>query len=143
MVYRAAWRRGLTTPEIDKLANASSIGERYRNGYWIKGKDISRDSSRVKEDPALAKELTRLYYLGNFMNMRNASPTSRVVKPLRLSRMLAPRVRASRRCDRSTVNVFQVASLSRSAPRAVRARFRSAPSNAAPAPHPSPAPPVA
>ena len=45
MVYRAAWRRGLTTPEIDKLANASSIGERYRNGYWIKEK-IFREFAR-------------------------------------------------------------------------------------------------
>ena len=38
MVYRAAWRRGLTTPEIDKLAFASAIGERYDHGYWLKEK---------------------------------------------------------------------------------------------------------
>ncbi|HEX6047314.1 MAG TPA: hypothetical protein VFZ22_22685 [Pyrinomonadaceae bacterium] len=65
-VYRAAWRRGLTTPEIDKLANASSIGERYSNGYWIKEKIFREIRARVKQDPSLEKELTRLYYLGLF-----------------------------------------------------------------------------
>ncbi len=29
---------GLTTPEIDKLAFASAIGERYDHGYWLKEK---------------------------------------------------------------------------------------------------------
>ena len=66
MVYRAAWRRGLTTPEIDKLANASSIGERHRNGYWIKEKIFREIRARVKQDPALEKDLIRLYYLGLF-----------------------------------------------------------------------------
>jgi hypothetical protein len=65
-VYRAAWRRGLTTPEIDKLANASSVGERYNNGYWIKEKIFREIRAQLKQDPALDKELTRLYYLGLF-----------------------------------------------------------------------------
>lgn len=65
-VYRAAWRRGLTTPEIDKLANASSIGERYRNAYWIKEKIFREIRARVKQNPALEKDLVRLYYLGLF-----------------------------------------------------------------------------
>jgi hypothetical protein len=66
VVYRAAWRRGLTTPEIDKLANASSIGERYRNGYWIKEKIFREIRRQIKNDKALEKELIRLYYLGLF-----------------------------------------------------------------------------
>ena len=65
-VYRAAWRRGLTTPEIDKLANASSVGERYRNGYWIKEKIFREIRARVKHDKSLEAELIRLYYLGLF-----------------------------------------------------------------------------
>jgi hypothetical protein len=68
-VYRAAWRRGLTTPEIEKLANASAIGERYRNGYWLKEKIFREIRARIKQEPALSaldKELTRLYYLGLF-----------------------------------------------------------------------------
>lgn len=66
VVYRAAWRRGLTTPEIDKLANASSIGERHRNGYWIKEKIFREIRARVKQNPALEKDLIRLYYFGLF-----------------------------------------------------------------------------
>jgi hypothetical protein len=56
----------LTTPEIDKLANASSIGERHRNGYWIKEKIFREIRARVAQDKALEKELIRLYYLGLF-----------------------------------------------------------------------------
>jgi len=76
-VYRAAWRRGLTTPETDKLAFASSVGERYDHGYWLKEKVFRQLRARLQEarqaDPAksttleaLDKQLTRLYYLGQF-----------------------------------------------------------------------------
>ena len=65
MVYRAAWRRGLTTPEIDKLASASAIGERYDHGYWLKEKIFREIRARIRQSP-LEKELTRLYYTGQF-----------------------------------------------------------------------------
>ena len=76
-VYRAAWRRGLTTPEIDKLAFASSIGERYDHGYWLKEKVFRLLRARIQQarqaEPArsaaldaLEKDLVRLYYLGLF-----------------------------------------------------------------------------
>lgn len=73
LVYRAAWRRGLTTPEIDKLANGSSVGERYRNAYWIKEKvfreiraELHRGRSRDAALLALEKDLIRLYYTAQF-----------------------------------------------------------------------------
>jgi hypothetical protein len=76
-VYRAAWRRGLTTPDMDKLANAASVAERHANGYWIKEKAFREIRARLKEArtatpaqaaalDALEKDLTRLYYLGQF-----------------------------------------------------------------------------
>ena len=76
-VYRAAWRNGLTTPEIDKLASASAIGERYDHGYWLKEKIFREIRSRLREaqqtQPAqaasldkLEKDLIKLYYLGEF-----------------------------------------------------------------------------
>ena len=65
MVYRAAWRRGLTTPEIDKLASASAIGERYDHGYWLKEKIFREIRKRIR-DTKLEKDLTRLYYTGQF-----------------------------------------------------------------------------
>ena len=64
-VYRAAWRRGLTTPEIDKLAFASAIGERYDHGYWLKEKIFREIRGRIK-GTHLEKDLTRLYYTGQF-----------------------------------------------------------------------------
>ena len=65
VVYRAAWRRGLTTPEIDKLASASALGERYDHGYWLKEKLFRLIRQRV-QGTALEKDLTRLYYTGQF-----------------------------------------------------------------------------
>jgi hypothetical protein len=67
-VYRAAWRRGLTTPDIDKLASASAIGERYDHAYWLKEKIFREIRARVRQAKldALEKDLTRLYYTGQF-----------------------------------------------------------------------------
>ncbi|PYS68440.1 MAG: hypothetical protein DMF69_20220 [Acidobacteria bacterium] len=72
-VYRAAWRKGLTTPEIDQLASASAIGERYDHGYWLKEKIFREIRRRLRDlkqsQPALEnleKDLIRLYYLGEF-----------------------------------------------------------------------------
>ena len=76
-VYRAAWRRGLTTPEMDKLASAGSIGERYDHGYWLKEKVFRQIRMRLQQvrqaEPGksssldkLEKDLARLYYTGQF-----------------------------------------------------------------------------
>jgi hypothetical protein len=77
LVYRAAWRRGLTNAEIDKLSSASSIGERYDHGYWLKEKIFrqirmqleeakKKEPARAKDFEALEAELARLYYMGRF-----------------------------------------------------------------------------
>lgn len=77
VVYRAVWRRGLTTPEIDKLAYAGAIGERYDHGYWLKEKLFRQIRARLqqvrKAEPGkaaamdrLEKDLARLYYTGHF-----------------------------------------------------------------------------
>lgn len=76
-VYRAAWRRGLTTPETDALAFASTTGERHDHAYWLKEKlfrgmrvrlrEVARaEPARAAAYEALGKDLTRLYYLGLF-----------------------------------------------------------------------------
>jgi len=65
MIYRAAWKRGLTTPEIDKLASAATIGERYDHGYWLKEKIFRLIRKRIAGTP-LEKDLIRLYYTGQF-----------------------------------------------------------------------------
>ena len=68
LVYQAAWRRGLTTPEIDKLAAAATIGERYDHGYWLKEKIFREILTRLRSAKlgSLEKDLTRLYYTGQF-----------------------------------------------------------------------------
>ena len=65
LVYHAAWRRGLTTPEMDKLASAATIGERYDHGYWLKEKIFREIRARI-HGSSLEKDLTRLYYTGQF-----------------------------------------------------------------------------
>ena len=56
-VYRAAWKKGITTKEIDDLAFASSIGEQYDHGYWLKEKifrvvdqHLSKSGDKSKRD---------------------------------------------------------------------------------------------
>ena len=34
-IYRAAWTRDLTTPEIDRMAASSSLRQRHMNAWWI------------------------------------------------------------------------------------------------------------
>ncbi len=67
-VYRAAWRRGLTTPELDLLMQASSLGQRYQQAYWIKEKvfRLVRDRLAERANTALEQNLTRAYYAGRF-----------------------------------------------------------------------------
>jgi predicted metal-dependent HD superfamily phosphohydrolase len=50
---------------MDKLASASSIGERYDHGYWLKEKIFREIRGRVR-GTQLEKDLTRLYYTGQF-----------------------------------------------------------------------------
>ena len=50
---------------IDKLASAATIGERYDHGYWLKEKIFREIRNRV-HDTKLEKDLTRLYYTGQF-----------------------------------------------------------------------------
>jgi hypothetical protein len=76
-VYRAVWRRGLTTPEMDRLANASSVAERHANAYWLKEHAFRSMRARLAAErrakpadataiDALERDLTRAYYTGQF-----------------------------------------------------------------------------
>jgi hypothetical protein len=76
-VYREAWKHGLTDSELDKLATASSMRQRYINAYWIKEKVFrqlsQRVSSRVKSHPEESSSLKQYladyigaYYTGHF-----------------------------------------------------------------------------
>jgi len=70
-VYRAAWKRDLTTPEMDKLAAASSMMQRYENGYWLKELIFREIRARLlaAKTPAadkLLQDYIAAYYTGDF-----------------------------------------------------------------------------
>jgi hypothetical protein len=60
-VYRAAWKRDLVDPAIDRLAAAASLRQRHMNAYWIKEAIIRRLLDRLHERatqvPAEAEQL--------------------------------------------------------------------------------------
>jgi hypothetical protein len=75
--YRAAWSRGLTDAETDRLAFAASYGERYDHAYWLKETLLRTCLQRLaqarRERPAseseldvLEAELVRAAYLGDW-----------------------------------------------------------------------------
>lgn len=76
-IYRAAWKRGLTTPEIDRLAFASSLRQRHLNAYWIKEgvfrELCQRVNAQIAQAPAerekwqqYVAEYVEAYYTGRF-----------------------------------------------------------------------------
>jgi hypothetical protein len=64
-IYRAAWKKGFTNPEIDDYSFASSIGDRYNQAYWLKEKIFRLIDRHVKDDKSKRDELRRLYFLGD------------------------------------------------------------------------------
>lgn len=83
-VYRAAWKRDLTSPEMDKIAASSSLRQRYINAYWIK-EDILRAVStqinnRIKTHPAEAEKLKSL--LGEYIKAQYCGKFDKVVSLL-------------------------------------------------------------
>jgi CubicO group peptidase (beta-lactamase class C family) len=78
--YRAAWRRGLTDAETDRLAVASTYGERYDHAYWLKETLLRRllenlasipqsDPARTSEVADMEQALIRSVYLGEWMSI--------------------------------------------------------------------------
>ena len=76
-VYNAAWRRGLTTPEIDALERAVVARRAARQRVLAQGgrlppdPEAARRRARRRPGPgrgltALERDLTRLYYTGRF-----------------------------------------------------------------------------
>src|SRR4029079_15095990 len=62
-IYRAAWKKGLTNPDIDDDAIASSIGEQYDHGYWLKEKIFRLVDKRLLDDKEKRERLHRAYFM--------------------------------------------------------------------------------
>ena len=61
-LYRAIWKKGLNTTEMDDLCYAASQGERYDHGYWLKEKIFRALDQRLASDKATQSELRRCYF---------------------------------------------------------------------------------
>jgi hypothetical protein len=64
ILYRAAWKAGLTTPELADLAIASSTAEKYDHGYWLKEKIFRMVDKRVSGEQQA--QLRKSYFDGDY-----------------------------------------------------------------------------
>lgn len=62
-IYRAAWKKNLTTPEIDDYAIATSTGDRYNQAYWLKEKLFRAVDARVTGEQQAA--LRKAHFTGD------------------------------------------------------------------------------
>jgi hypothetical protein len=74
IIYRAAWKKGLTNPEIDDYAFASSTGEKYQCGYWMREKvfrlvDKKLSESNDEKSKQLRADLKKFHYTGDIKAM--------------------------------------------------------------------------
>jgi hypothetical protein len=65
-LYRALWKKGLTTPELDDLAISSSTAQKHDNGYWLKEKIFRLLDKRLATDKQKQHQLRMFYFTGNF-----------------------------------------------------------------------------
>ena len=81
-IYRAAWTRDLTSPELDRLAASSSLRERHMNAWWITEGVFrairQRILTRIDQQPAQAESLRR--YLAELMAANYSGRTADTVR---------------------------------------------------------------
>jgi hypothetical protein len=65
-LYRALWKKGLTTPEMHNLSFASSTGDQYDHGYWLKEKIFRSLDKRLAKQPELQGQLRKAYFSGDY-----------------------------------------------------------------------------
>ncbi len=63
-IYRAVWKKGLNTAELDDLAIASSTGEKYNNAYWLKEK-VFRMLYQKTQSKEIKRLLCQYYFTGD------------------------------------------------------------------------------
>jgi hypothetical protein len=71
MLYRSAWRAGMTDPELEDMAIASSTWEKYHRGYWLKEILFRKLYKKFDGDEKKCDALKRAYFTGDFKTMCN------------------------------------------------------------------------
>ncbi len=73
-LHRAAWKKGLSTPELEDLAIASSVHQKYDQAYFLKDKILRRLLDRAhKEDAA---RILELYFTGQWEDLASFVETN-------------------------------------------------------------------
>ena len=65
-LYRALWKKGLTDRAMHDLSFASSIGEQYNNGYWLKEKIFRALDQKLATDKQQHAMFRRAYFTGDY-----------------------------------------------------------------------------
>jgi hypothetical protein len=68
-IYRAAWKKGLTNQQIDDYAIATSTGEKYNQGYWLREHLFRLIDQHVATDKSKRDHLRRLHFTGDVNGM--------------------------------------------------------------------------
>jgi hypothetical protein len=74
VLYRAAWKKGLVNPEIDDCAFASSTGDKYQSGYWMREKIFRLIDKKLAEasdekSKQLRADLKKFHFTGDIKAM--------------------------------------------------------------------------
>jgi hypothetical protein len=69
MLYRAAWKKGLTDTKMYDLSFASSTGEKVLNGYWLKEHVFRAVDKKLEADQSKRNELRKVYFTGDYPNV--------------------------------------------------------------------------
>jgi hypothetical protein len=81
-IYRAAWKRDLTSPELDRLAAGASLRQRHINAWWITEGVFrairQRVLARIEQEPTQAEALRR--YLAELVAANYSGRTADTVR---------------------------------------------------------------
>ena len=69
LLYRAAWRAGLTDAELDELAIASSTWEKYDHDCWLKENLFRKLHALYQPDAKKQAALIQAYFTGDYAAM--------------------------------------------------------------------------
>ena len=69
IVYRAAWKAGINTPELDDLAIAASTAEKYHKAYWIREKVFRMLDRKLADagNTAEREKLQKAHFTGDVL----------------------------------------------------------------------------
>jgi hypothetical protein len=68
-LYRALWKKGLATAEMNDLSFASSVGDQYNQGYWMQEKIFRLLDKRFEGDKKKQAALRKAHFTGDIAGL--------------------------------------------------------------------------